>query len=111
MTSEAGICCGAIAAVPSGDTSSDILPNRDICITAAQGYSFAGNNSSNSVSVRTTQTGRRTSPQTKSSFRIVKSGKVIDHSQSHPFLAQSILQLSGTRISERYLYSLCRLRL
>lgn len=85
--------------------------NRDICITAAQGYSFTGNNSTNSVSVRTTNTGRRPSPQTKSTFRIVKSGKVIDNNNLHPFLTPSFIALSGTRTFERYLYSICRLRI
>ena len=84
---------------------------RDICITAAQGYSFTGNNSANFVSVRTTNAGRRTSPQAKSTFRIIKAGKVIDNNNLHPFLTPSFITLSGTRTSERYLYSICRLRL
>ena len=95
----------------SSEKTVDYSLNRDICITAAQGYSFTGSNSSNSVSVRTSNTGRRTSPQTKSTFRVVKSGKVIDNNNIHPFLTPSFITLSGTRTSERYLYSICRLRL
>ena len=95
----------------SSEKTVDHSLNRDICITAAQGYSFTGNNSTNSVSVRTTNAGRRTSPQTKSTFRVVKSGKVIDNNNIHPFLTPSFITLSGTRTSERYLYSICRLRL
>ena len=85
--------------------------NREICITAAQGYTFTGGESSNFVSVRTAQSGRRTSPQTRSNSRIVKGGKVIDNNHLHPFLAQPILLLGGTHISGRYLFSLCTLRL
>ena len=95
----------------SSEKTVDHSLNRDICITAAQGYSFTGSNSTNSVSVRTSNTGRRTSPQTKSTFRVVKSGKVIDNNNIHPFLTPSLITLSGTRTSERYLYSICRLRL
>ena len=95
----------------SSENAVDHTINRDICITAAQGYSFTGNNSTNSVSVRTTNTGRRPSPQTKSTFRVVKSGKVIDNNNLHPFLTPSFVALSGTRTFERYLYSICRLRI
>ena len=95
----------------SSEKTVDHSLNRDICITAAQGYSFTGSNSTNSVSVRASNTGRRTSPQTKSTFRVVKSGKVIDNNNIHPFLTPSFIKLSGTRTSERYLYSICRLRL
>ena len=53
----------------------------------------------------------RPSPQTKSTFRVVKSGKVIDNNNLHPFLTPSFIALSGTRTFERYLYSICRLRI
>lgn len=96
---------------PSDETAAAFSQNREICITAAQGYTFAGNNSTNSISVRITQTGKRTPPQVRSSFRIVKGGKVIDNNHLHPFLAQSFVHLSGIYLSERYLFSLCRLRL
>ena len=95
----------------SSENAVDHAINRDICITAVQGYSFTGNNSTNSVSVWTTNAGRRTSPQTKSTFRVVKSGKVIDNNNLHPFLTPSFIALSGTRTFERYLYSICRLRI
>ena len=95
----------------STENAVDHTINRDICITAAQGYSFTGNNSTNTISVRTTNAGRRSSPQTKSTFRIVKSGKVIDNNNLNPFLTPSFVTLSGTRTFERYLYSICRLRI
>ena len=95
----------------STEKNSDYTENRELCITAAQGYAFAGNNSTNSVSVRTTQSGKRTSSQVRSTFRIIKGGKIIDNNHLHPFLAQSIVHLAGIHISERYLFSICRLRL
>ena len=96
---------------PSNESIADFSQNREICITAAQGYTFAGNNGSNSISVRITLTGKRTSPQVRSTFRMVKGGKVIDNNHLHPFLAQSFVHLAGFYISERYLFSICRLRL
>ena len=101
----------SVAREPSSDQFADQAVNREICITAVQGYSFAGGESSNTVSVRTTNSFRRTSPQTRSTFRIVKGGKVIDNNHLRIFLTLSFNQLSGEYISERYLYALCRLRL
>ena len=110
VASDEGAFCASEAS--SSDTrEAGYSLNRDLCITAAQGQSFAGDGSSNSVSVRTTNTGRRTSPQNRFSFRIVKGGKVIDNNRTHPFLAPVFVPLSGTHISERYLFSICRLRL
>ncbi|GEM_PF-2559739 len=95
----------------SSENAMDCAFSRDICITAIQGYSFTGNNSTNFVSIRTTNTGHRASFQTKSTFRMVKLGKVIDNNNLHPFLTPSFVALSGTRTFERYLYSICRLRI
>jgi len=99
-----------VSPVPSENTV-DYSPARDICITAAQGYTFAGNNCTNTVSGRTTPSPRRTNPQVRSTFRIVKSGKVIDNNHLHPFLARPVVHLAGIYLSERYLFSICRLRL
>ena len=76
--------------------------NGDLCIAAAQGPTFAGGGGSNS---------RRISPQTRSAFRFVKGGKVIDNNRTHPFLTPFFVPLSGMRVSERYLLAICRLRL
>ena len=96
---------------PTEEKGIDLSPGRDICITAASGYSFAGGGSSNSVSARVNQSGRRTSSQIRSTSRIIKGGKVIDNNRLHPFLSQSIVHQAGLYIPERYLFSICRLRL
>ena len=85
--------------------------NREICLTAAQGYTFSGTDDSNTVSVRVTNSGRRTSQHARSTFRVVKSGKIIDNNHQHPFMAVPYAALSGMYLPERYLYSICRLRL
>ena len=89
----------------------DFTRNRDICITSAQGYTFAGSHSTNSVSIRLTQSLRRLNQPVRSTFRMVKGGKIIDNNHLHPFLAQSFVHLAGIHTSERFLFSICRLRL
>ena len=99
------------AEMPSAGQEAERNLNRDICITAAHGYTFAGNESTNSLSARVTQSGKRSSSQIRSTFRIVKDGKIIDNNHNHPFLAQSVIHRAGVYLSERYLFSICRLRL
>lgn len=99
-----------ISEYPSAEAA-DFTQNREICITSAQGYTFAGNNSTNSVSVRLTQSVRRINQPVRSTFRIVKGGKVIDNNHLHPFLAQSFVHLAGIYVLDRFLLSICRLRL
>ena len=109
VSSEEGSYCLAEAA--SSDAPTDYRLNRDLCITAAQGLSFSGEGGSNPVSLRSPNTGRRTPTQLRSSTRFVKGGKVIDNNRTHPFPTPYFVPLSGTHISERYLFSICRLRL
>lgn len=84
---------------------------REFCITAVQGYTFAGNENSHSVSLRSFQTGRRSSPQAKSSTRIVKSGRIIDNKNLHPCLVMSYRLMTGLVFSQKYLHIICRLRI
>ena len=97
----------ASSAIPSTDYARE----RECCITAIQGYTFAGSESSQSVSLRTLQSGRRSSAQAKSSFRFVKSGKVIDNKSLHPFLVLSFRQCYGLIFFQKYLHIICRLRI
>ena len=100
-----------VSEYPATESITGFAHNREICITAAQGYTFAGDDSTSSVSIRIPQSGKRTTPQVRSTFRIVKAGKVIDNNHLHPFLAQSVVHMAGIHIAERYLFSICRLRL
>lgn len=100
---------GAVLEQQSQDDSPAQTLNRDICLSSALGYTFTGENCAGSFSVRTTNAGRRSQSQAKSSFQAVKYGKVIDYRISSPFL--SSVPLSGTRTSERFIYSICKLRI
>lgn len=101
----------SVSAIPSTEKTADYAANKDICLTAAQGYTFAGRGNPSSVSIRAPQSVRRTTPQARSTFRIVKGGKIIDNNHLHPFLAQSVVHQAGMYISERYLFTICSLRL
>ena len=78
---------------------------------AAKGQALVDGGTFSSMSLRNTNSGRRITPQPRSASRIVKGGKVIDYNRTHPFLAPFFVPLSGMHISERYLLSICRLRL
>lgn len=95
----------------SNPSSRDYARERACCITAVQGYTFTGSENANSASLRTVQTGRRSSPQAKSSFRFVKSGKIIDNKNLHPCLVLSYQLMTGLVFSQRYLHIICRLRI
>lgn len=89
-----------------------VVLNRDLCLAAVQGPVFAGTGGGHAVSLRRpSQGGRRISPQTRLPFRIVKGGKVIDNNRMHPFPARSSAPGTGMSVPERYLFSICRLRL
>ena len=100
-----------VSVCQSSEETVNYTQNRDICITAAQGYAFAGSNDTNSLSLRITQPLKRLNQPVRSTFRIVKGGKVVDNNHLHPFLAQSFVHLAGFYIPERFLFSICRLRL
>ena len=101
----------AVTEDQSHEDAAGYAQNRELCITAAQGYSFSSDSNPNSVSIRVTQSGRRTQSQVRSTVRIIKSGKVIDNNHSYPFLAESIVHQAGMYVPQRYLFSICRLRL
>ncbi|MGN0195218.1 MAG: hypothetical protein ACI4AE_02040 [Candidatus Cryptobacteroides sp.] len=102
--------CRCVSVGTSRDSARCGAQNRDICLSVGQGYSFSGHEEGSHVSVRLTGRTRSSSSHTKSAFRIVKSGKLIDNN-SHPYLTMPFNTLSGTQTAERYLYSICCLRL
>lgn len=82
-------------------------PGREMCLAAVGGNAFSGNATCQGSSIRPTQTGRRVNPTTKTTFRLIKAGKVLEirgttHQgtplfQSHPdkFLFNQYLHLMG----------------
>ena len=63
-----------------------------MCIVAVGGNAFSGNTTSHGSSVRLSQTGRRINPSTKTTFRLIKAGKVID-GRGYVFRGFSVFRL------------------
>ena len=78
-----------------------ILPSR------TAGYS--GENNSVTLSVRSTNSGRRIQPSGKAHFRVIKNGKVIDRNNFHTFQTDLRQFSSGIHSTNRYIHSLCQL--
>lgn len=89
----------------------DMALNRDLCLTTAASCSFSGAEQSGPFSVRSTNSNHRTNPSTKSTTRLMKAGKILCVHQFKPFLCAIALAVSGRLSSEKYLYSICSLRL
>ena len=84
---------------------------REMCLLAVGGNAFAGNTTSQGSSIRPTQAGRRSNPSTKTSFKIVKAGKVID-GRGYVFRGFSVFRLSPDYFSfNRHLHLMGILRL
>lgn len=101
---------------------SEIIPNsqdiyiasstrdQDICITAAVGTTFTGENGNNYVSFKTTSSQCRSHSSIKSQLRLIKAGKVNDTNRINRLIIYSP-SLPGDDIAGRYLYSICSLRI
>lgn len=103
--------CELLQSPEDRNVPADKALNRDICITSAQGWAFSGSENGNPVSVRSSQTGRRTSPSTKTTTRLVRTGKVIDTHNFNPFLSAVFLKAAGVQSLPRYIHAICCLRL
>lgn len=57
---------------------SPVTFGREMFFMSVGGNAFSGNTSGFSGSVRLTQTGRRVNPSTRTNFKLIKAGKVID---------------------------------
>ena len=57
---------------------SPVAFGREMFFMSMGGNAFSGNTNSFSGSIRLTQTGRRINPSTKTTFRLIKAGKVMD---------------------------------
>ena len=84
--------------------------NQDICITAAVGITFTGENGNNYVSFRTTSSENRNNTSTKTQLKLIKAGKVIDTNRINRHVIYST-SLPGDDLAGRYLYAICCLRI
>lgn len=102
---------GVVTASDSSGAAAPAVPCRDICITASQGTSFSGSENESTVSLQTLTPGRRIHQGTKTPSRHIKAGKLIDTHNYASFLSALFLGVDGEQSLQRYIYSICCLRL
>ena len=99
----------ALSQPASEQSAWDHLPNKEMLLTSAQSLIGIGDESSATSTVRT-QHGGNTHQIAKSPFRYIRDGKVTDI-RRHPFFKVVVRQLSGVFSTDRYLFSVRRLRI
>lgn len=82
---------------------------NDLAILPVRPASYSGSGNSVAPSFRSTNSGRRIQPSTKSAFRLIKSGKVFDRNNFHTFQTDLLQFQSGIRSNSRYIHSICQL--
>lgn len=90
----------------AADTKTDF---NDLAILPARTATFSGDGNSFTPSVRSTNAGRRVQSSTKSTFRLIKAGKVLDRNNFHTFRTAILQFQSGIRSNSRYIHSICQL--
>ncbi|MDO5442600.1 MAG: hypothetical protein Q4G10_02905 [Bacteroidia bacterium] len=90
--------------------SPDRNPNYDTpALLPVQTAQYSGGNSHVAPSFRSTNSGKRTQTSQKSSFRIVKDGKVLDKNHYFVFQAELHQFQSGIHSTSRYIHAICHL--
>lgn len=82
---------------------------QGILSSSASGYSEESHNFS--PSVRNTGNGRRVQSSSRSTFRMVKAGKLIDTQSIYTFQSALKLFSSGIHSNARFILSICNLRI
>ena len=82
---------------------------NNLAILPVRTASYSGDGNSFSPSVRSNNAGRRVQPSSKSTFRIIKAGKVLDRNNFYAFRAVILQFQSGIHSNSRYIHSICHL--
>lgn len=90
----------------SAGTTSDF---NDLAILPAGTASYSGGGSNFAPSVRSSNSGRRVQPSSKSTFRIIRAGKLFDRNNLYAFQALILQFKSGMHSNSRYIHSICHL--
>ena len=101
--------CGAVVYCAENNNTEEKADFNDLAILPARTASYAGDGNSLAPSLRSTNTGRRVQPSSKSAFRVIKAGKVFDRNNLHAFRAVILQFQSGIRSNSRYIHSICHL--
>lgn len=96
----------SVVQASSQEQAPDFNKFNTLCLTSARGVSFSGETNSFTPTVRTLNSGRRVQPSSKTSFRVVKAGKVVDRQTFHTFLEVLYHNPSGLFCIDRYIYAI-----
>ena len=99
----------AVVKCAGNNTTEEKTDFNNPAILPARTASYSGDGNSFAPSVRSTNTGRRVQPSSKSTFRIIKAGKTFDRYIFHTFQTVILQFQSGIRSNSRYIHSICQL--
>ena len=102
-------CTSAVLHCSNPDTTDKRADFNDLAILPLRTVSYSGDGNSFAPSFRSSNSGRRVQPSTKSAFRLIKAGKVFDRNNFHAFRAVILQFQSGIRSNSRYIHSICQL--
>ena len=99
----------AVVQCSDNDASGKKADFNDVAILPIRTVSYSGNGDSFAPSFRSTNSGRRVQPSYKSSFRVIKTGRVFDRNNFYTFQTDLKQFSSGIHSTNRYIHSLCQL--
>lgn len=100
---------GAVLQCTDDDAADSKADFNDVALLPVRTATFSGDGYSFAPSLRSTNSGRRVQPSSKSGFRVIKSGKVFDRNNFYTFQTVILQFQSGIRSNSRYIHSICQL--
>ena len=100
---------GTVVQCTDNDAPEKKVDFNDVALIPVRTATVSGDGSSFAPSFRSTNSGKRVQPSHKSSFRVIKTGKVFDRNNFYSFRTDILQFQSGIRSNSRYIYSICQL--
>lgn len=100
---------GAVLQCTDDDAADSKADFNDVALLPVRTAAFSGDGYSFAPSLRSTNSGRRVQPSSKSGFRVIKAGKVFDRNNFYTFQTVILQFQSGIRSNSRYIHSICQL--
>mgnify|MGYP003310171781 CR=1 FL=1 len=100
---------GTVVSSTGRNTTEKKTDLNDFAILPARTASYSGDGNSFAPTFHPTNSGRRVQPSFKSSFCVIKVGKIFDRSNFYTFQTDLKRFSSGIHSTSRYIHSLCQL--
>lgn len=100
---------GAVVQCADNDAMDWEADFNDVALLPVRTATCNGDSNSIAPSFRSTNSGRRVQSSAKSSFRVIKAGKVFDRNNFYTFQTVILQFQSGIRSNSRYIHSICQL--